>query len=68
MTGLFNMFFLTLALKTIPGTLAYPINITVVSIAIILLSYIIWHEKLNIRQVAGVITAITATILMSINI
>ena len=44
------------------------INITVVSIAIILLSYIIWHEKLNIRQVAGVITAITATILISINI
>jgi len=67
-TGLFNMFFLTLALRTVPGTLAYPINITVVSIAIIILSYIIWHERLNIRQIAGVITAISATVLISINI
>jgi drug/metabolite transporter (DMT)-like permease len=68
LTGLFNMFFLTMALRAIPGTLAYPINITVVSIAIILLSYIIWKEKLNPRQIAGVITAITATVLISINI
>ncbi len=67
-TGLFNMFFLTLALNTVPGTLAYPINITVVSIAIILLSYIIWKERLNIRQAAGVCTAITATILISLSI
>ena len=67
-TGLFNMFFLALALNTVPGTLAYPINITVVSISIILLSYLIWKEKLNLRQIGGVCTAITATVLISINI
>ena len=68
LTGLFNMFFLTLALKTVPGTLAYPINITIVSISIVVLSFLIWKEKLSLIQIGGVCTAIAATVLISINI
>ena len=68
LTGLFGMFFLVLALDTVPGTIAFPLNIMVVNISIVILSYFIWKERLSIKQIIGVCTGIIATFLISLKV
>ena len=65
---LFSMFFLVLTLRIIPGTVVYPLNKTIVDVVIVLLSFFIWKEKLNIKQIFGVCTAIIAALLLNLSL
>jgi multidrug transporter EmrE-like cation transporter len=65
---LFSMFFLVMTLRTLPGTIVYPLNKTIVDVVIVLISVFIWKEKLKLKQILGVITAIAAIILLNISI
>jgi drug/metabolite transporter (DMT)-like permease len=63
---LFAMFFLVMTLRTIPGTIVYPLNKTLVDVIIIFIAFIAWKERLNLKQVFGVITAISSVVLLNI--
>ncbi|MCL5987145.1 MAG: EamA family transporter [Actinobacteria bacterium] len=67
LSSLFSFLFLFLSLKTIPGTVVFPLSLTAVNVIVLLLSFIIWKERLNLKQVAGVFTAIIAAVLFNLN-
>jgi drug/metabolite transporter (DMT)-like permease len=65
---LFGMFFLVMTLRTLPGTIVYPLNKTIVDVVIVLISVFIWKERLRLKQIFGIITAIAAIILLNLSI
>jgi len=65
---LFGMFFMVMTLRIIPGTILYPLNKTLISVIIVLISFFIWKERLRPKQVFGVFTAICSVILLSLSL
>lgn len=63
---LFSMFFLVLVLQDNTGITVYPFNKIIVDIIIVLLSFFIWKERLNIKQFFGLLTAVGSVILLNI--
>jgi|GEM_PF-1554318 len=65
---LFSMFFLVMTLRSLPGTIVYPLNKTIVDVVVVLISVLVWKERLKLKQVLGVITAIAAIFLLNMGI
>ena len=65
---LFSMFFLVMTLRFMQGTIVYPLNKTIVDIIVVLISVLVWKEKLKVKQVLGVLAAIAAVFLLNIGI
>jgi len=65
---LFSMFFLVMTLRSLPGTIVYPLNKTIVDLVIVLISVFIWKERLKLKQIFGIITAIAAIVLLNLSL
>jgi drug/metabolite transporter (DMT)-like permease len=66
--GLMSVAFLILTLKYIPATIAYPLVLITANVIIVILSFFIWKEKLNLKQIFGVFTGIAAAVLLNLSI
>jgi small multidrug resistance pump len=63
--GGMNVYFFTKALKNINLSIAYPIFSGVTIALMIILSYLIFHEKMNIYNIFGVLTVIAGIVLLT---
>lgn len=60
--------FLIFSLKEVPATIVYPFVLISVGIVVVLLSFFIWKERLNLKQIIGVCTGIIAAVLLNLHI
>jgi drug/metabolite transporter (DMT)-like permease len=63
-----SLTFLIFSLKEVPGTIVYPLVLISVGIVVVLLSFFIWKERLNLKQIIGVCTGIIAAVLLNLHI
>lgn len=61
----FAFFFLSLSLKSIPLNLAYSLWSGIGTVATVVISIMIWKEKINIGSVVGIILIITGVVVLN---
>ncbi|CCO07293.1 Quaternary ammonium compound-resistance protein qacG [Desulforamulus hydrothermalis Lam5 = DSM 18033] len=59
-------FFLSLALKTIPLNLAYAIWSGLGTVATVVISILVWHERVNFASIAGIALIIIGVIILNL--
>ena len=59
-------FFLSLSLKTIPLNLAYAIWSGLGTVATVIISILIWQEKVNVASIAGIALIIIGVIVLNL--
>jgi drug/metabolite transporter (DMT)-like permease len=64
--GVGGTFFFLLALEKLTGTVAFPLRTCGGLLLTIFLSFLLWGERLNKKEMFGLFLAITAIILMSL--
>jgi small multidrug resistance pump len=62
----FSFFFLSLSLKTIPLNMAYAIWSGLGTIATVLISVLIWKEKITVGSVVGILFIITGVVVLNL--
>ncbi|MDR4947342.1 DMT family transporter [Neobacillus cucumis] len=62
----FSFFFLSLSLKTIPLNMAYAIWSGLGTVATVLISVLIWKEKITIGSVIGILLIITGVVILNL--
>jgi drug/metabolite transporter (DMT)-like permease len=64
--GIGNLWFLMLALKSVPGIVAFPMRTCGSILLTLAASRILWDERVTVREIAGVLLALASIVLMNL--
>lgn len=62
----FSFFFLSLSLKTIPLNMAYAMWSGIGTVATVIISVLIWKEKVNLGSVIGIMLIIIGVVVLNL--